>query len=143
MAALDRDPAFRIDRLSSAVLDYGDAHAAFTVGTQAGSDAWGTHQQFSVLGSRGWLRMNFPFAHARPTACSIEVGDASSVGAFPSTTYRFEPANHFLLEVERVSRRLRGDAVPSWPIEDALDTLRTSDALFDSARLGAWQAVAT
>jgi predicted dehydrogenase len=142
VATLDRDPAFRIDRLSSALLDYGDRHAAFTVGTQAGSDAWGSHQQFSVLGSKGWLRMNFPFAHARPMACQIEMGDASSVGAFPTVTYTFEPANHYLLQVERFSRRLLGDAVPGWPIEDALDTMRTIEALFGSARKGTWQELA-
>jgi predicted dehydrogenase len=141
VAALERDPAFRIDRLSSALLDYGDRHAAFTVATQAGSDAWGSHQQFSVLGSRGWLRMNFPFAHARPTACQLEVGDASSVGAFPTTTYTFEPANHYQLQMERFSRKLLGQAVPSWPIEDALETLRTIEALFASARQGGWQDV--
>jgi len=139
VAALERDPAFGIDRLSSGLLDYGDRHAAFTVGTQAGSDAWGTHQQFSVLGSRGWLRMNFGFAHARPTACQLEVGDASSVGAFPTTTYSFEPVDHYLLQVERFSRLLLGEPVPGWPIEDAWNTLRTIEALFASARLDRWQ----
>jgi predicted dehydrogenase len=143
VAALDRDPAFGIDRLSSALLDYGDRHAAFTVGTQAGSDAWGTHQQFSVLGARGWMRMNFGFAHARPTACQLEVGDSSSVGAFPSATYTFEPVNHYLLQVERFSRLLLGQSVPSWPIEDALDTLRTIEALFASARQDGWQRLAS
>lgn len=91
VATLDYDPVFGIDRLSSALLDYGDSHAAFTVSTQAGSSAWGTHQQLSALGSNGWLRFDFPYAHARPTACSIEVGDASTVGSFPSATYAFEP----------------------------------------------------
>ena len=142
VATLDRDPAFGIDRLSSALLDYGDRHAAFTVGTQAGSDDWGSHQQLSVLGSKGWLRMNFAFAHARPTACSLEVGDAGTVGAFPSATYTFEPANHYLLQVERFSRLLLGQAVPSWPIEDAAHILRTIEALFASAREDRWQAVA-
>lgn len=139
VATLDRDPAFGIDRLSSALLDYGDRHAAFTVGTQAGSDAWGTHQQFSVLGSSGWLRMNFGFAHARPSACQLEVGDSSSVGAFPTTIYNFEPVNHYVLQVERFSQLLKGKNVPSWPIEDALNTLRTIEALFASARLNNWQ----
>ncbi|SEB15613.1 Gfo/Idh/MocA family protein [Variovorax sp. YR216] len=142
VAALDRDPAFGIDRLTSGLLDYGDRHAMFTVGTQAGSDAWGTHQQFSVLGSQGWARMNFGFAHARPTACQLEVGDATSVGAFPTQTFAFEPVNHYLLQVERFSRLLLGQSVPSWPIEDALQTLRTVEALFASARTDAWVAVA-
>lgn len=142
VAAMERDPVFGIDRLTSALLDYGDRHAAFTVGTQSGSNAWGTHQQFSVLGSQGWLRMNFGFAHARPTACQLEVGNSSSVGAFPSATYTFEPTNHYLLQVERFSRLLLGQSVPSWPIEDALNTLRTIEALFASARQDSWQTLA-
>lgn len=141
VAALNRDPVFGIDRLTSALLDYGDRHAAFTVGTQAGSDAWGSHQQFTVLGSRGWLRLNFGFAHARPTACQLEVGDSGTVGSFPSATYSFEPANHYELQVERFSRLLLGDTVPTWPIEDALGTLCTIEALFASARQNAWQAL--
>jgi predicted dehydrogenase len=143
VAALERDPGFGIDRLTSALLDYGDRHAAFTVGTQAGSNAWGTHQQFSVLGSQGWLRMNFGFAHARPTACQMEVGDASSVGSFPTTTYTFEPVNHYELQVERFSRLLLGEAAPSWPIEDALNTLRTIEALFASGKKDGWETLAT
>jgi len=139
VATLERDPAFGIDRLTSALLDYGDRHAAFTVATQSGSNAWGTHQQLSVLGGAGWLRFDFPYAHARPSACRIELGDETSVGAFPTETFHFEPVNQYSLQIERFSRRLLGDAVPSWPIEDALNTLRTIEALFASARNGCWQ----
>ncbi len=141
VAAIDRDPSFGIDRLSSALLDYGERHAAFTVATQAGSSGWGTHQQLSVLGCNGWLRMTFPYAHARPTACSIEVGHADTVGAFPSERIAFEPCNQYTLQIERFSRLLLGEDVPSWPIEDALDTMRTIEALFASAQSGGWQRV--
>jgi predicted dehydrogenase len=143
VAALEHDPAFGIDRLSSALLDYGDRHAAFTVATQSGPAGWGTHQQLSVLGGTGWLRFDFPYAQARPSACRIELGDATSVGAVPTTTYSFEPVNQYTLQIERFSRRLLGQAVPSWPIEDALDTLRTIEALFESARGGGWQVLPT
>lgn len=141
VAAMDRDPVFGTDRLTSALLDYGDRHAIFTVGTQAGSEAWGTHQQFTALGSQGWLRMNFGFAHARPTACQIEVGDSGSVGSFPTGTYTFEPVNHYLLQVERFSRLLLGHSVPSWSIEDALSTLQTIEALFASVHQDGWQSL--
>ena len=141
VAALERDPVFGIDRLTSALLDYGDAHAAFTVATQSGSSAWGSHQQLSVLGAKGWLRFDFPFAQARPTACRLELGEAASVGALPTRTFAFEPVDQYLLQVERFSRYLLGDAVATWPIEDALVTLRTIEALFESARGGGWQAL--
>lgn len=71
----------------------------------------------------------------------MEVGNSSSVGSFPSTTYSFEPVNHYQLQIERFSRKLLGQLVPSWPIEDALDTLRTIEALFASARKDGWQAL--
>lgn len=139
VAALERDPVFGIDRLSSALLDYGNAHATFTVATQSGSSAWGSHQQLSVLGATGWLRFDFPFAQARPTTCHLEMGDATSVGATPTETFTFEAVNQYMLHVERFSRLLLGQDVPSWPIEDALVTLRIIEALFDSARQGGWQ----
>jgi predicted dehydrogenase len=138
VAAMEHDPVFRIDRLTSALLDYGDRHAAFTVATQAGPDGWGSHQQLSVLGAKGWLRFDFPYAQARPTACHIEVGDHTSVGAFATESLAFEPVNQYALQVERFSRLLLGEAVPGWPIEDALGTLRTIEALFASSRDGGW-----
>lgn len=141
VAAMERDPHFGIDRLTSALLDYGDSHAAFTVATQSGPNAWATHQQLSVLTSQGWLRFDFPYAQARPTACRIELGDASSAGALPTSSYTFEPVNQYTLQVERFSRHLLGEEVPSWPIEDALDTLDTIEALFESARTGRWQSL--
>ena len=141
IAALDRDPVFRIDRLSTALLDYGDRHATFTVATQGGPSAWATHQQFSVLGSNGWLRCDFPYAHPRPTLCHLFVGDHTSHGSFPTQTFDFEPVNQYTLQVDRFSRYLRGEAVPSWPIEDSLLTLRIIEALFESAKTDRWQKI--
>jgi predicted dehydrogenase len=141
VATLERDPRFGIDRLTSALLDYGDAHAAFTVASQSGPSAWATHQQLSVLGSRGWLRFNFPYAQARPTPCHLEWGDAGSVGALPTRIFAFEPVNQYELQVERFSRLLLGERVPSWRIEGSRTTLRVIEALFESARTGGWVAV--
>jgi predicted dehydrogenase len=140
IAALDRDPAFRTDRLSTALLDYGGQHASFTVGSQTGPSAWASHQQFSVLGSNGWLRCDFPFAHGRPTACHVYVGDHTSHGNVETLAYAFEPVNQYTLQVDRFSRFLAGEAVPSWPIEDSLLTLSIIEALFASAKSGRWEA---
>lgn len=141
VAAIERDPRFGIDRLTSALLDYGEAHATLSVASQAGPAAWATHQQLTVVGACGWLRMNFPFAQARPTPCRIELGDEHSVGAVPTTLIEFAPVNQYALQIERFSRRVRGADVSAWPIEDALGTLRTIEALFASARDGGWQEI--
>lgn len=141
VAALERDPVFGIDRLTSVLMQYRDGHAAMTVSTQAGTNAWGSHQQLSVLGAKGWLRFDFPYAHARPTPCQVDVGDETTVGSFPARQLRFDAANQYVLQIERFSRRVLGHAVPGYPIEDSLDTILTIEAIFASARSGAWQEV--
>jgi predicted dehydrogenase len=141
VAALEVDPTFGIDRLSSALLDYGDCHAAFTVATQSGGDGWGSQQHLTILCAKGWLRFNFPYSQVRPTSCTIELGDATGVGAFPTSTFTFDARNQFMLQAERFSRLLLGDKVPGWPIEESLDTLRTIEGLFESARTGTWQSL--
>jgi predicted dehydrogenase len=138
IGVIDRDPMFGIDRLTSAMLDYSGAHASFSVATQSGTDAWGTHQSLSLLGSEGWLRLDFPFAHARPTQCHLFIGDTSSVGNFATEVMTFPAADHYRLQVDRFSRLLLGEDVPHWPIEDALRTAQISAAILDSALAGRW-----
>ena len=138
VAALDFDPILGIDRLSTAVLDFGDAHAAVTVSTQSGPAGRGSHQQLSVLGSTGWLQLDYPLAHAMATPCHVLVGDELSVGGLASSTITFDPVNQYTLQAERFSRRVLGDDVRIWPIEDALTTLTIIEALFESARSDTW-----
>lgn len=129
-----------VDSLTTAILDYGDAQATFTVSIHAGPNGWGTHQQFSVLGDDGWLSADFPFAHARPTACRLSIGDSQTVGQIASTVRSYEPVDQYRLQVERFSRAIRGEAAAAWPIEDALLTLRVIEAVLQAA--GSSQAVA-
>jgi predicted dehydrogenase len=135
---MDIDPGFGVDRLVTAMLDYGEAHASFTASSQGGTSAWATHQQFSILGSSGWLRANFPYAQARATKCALELGDLTSVGAFPTEIREFPAVNQYALQIERFSRLVAGKDVRHWPIEDSLVTLQVIEGLFRSARDRAW-----
>lgn len=137
-ATMDIDPGFGVDRLVTAMLDYGEAHASFTASSQGGPSAWATHQQFSILGSSGWLRANFPYAQARATPCALEVGDLTSVGALPTKIREFPAVNQYALQIERFSRLVAGNDVRHWPIEDSLVTLRVIEGLFRSARDRDW-----
>jgi predicted dehydrogenase len=142
VGAIDRDPRFGVDRLTSAILDYGDAQATLTVSSQAGGSGWASQQQLFALGSTGWLRADFPYAQARPTACQIEIGEASGAGGLPTRRLTFEPVDQYALQIDRFSRLLLGQDVQSWPIEDALMTLAIIEAVFESAREGGWRAPA-
>jgi predicted dehydrogenase len=137
VAAIDRDPQFGIDRLSTAILDYGTGHATLTVGTQSGPSTL-THQQFSILGAIGWLRCDFPYAHGKASECHVYVGDQTSHGTFETAAFPFDAVNQYALQIDRFSRHLLGEEVPVWPIEDARITLTVIEALFASANTGTW-----
>ncbi|HET7678934.1 MAG TPA: Gfo/Idh/MocA family oxidoreductase [Xanthobacteraceae bacterium] len=137
-AAIDRDPQFGIDRLTTVLLDYGDAHATLTASSQGGTEAWATHQQFSVLGSHGWLRSTFPYAQARPIECRLEVGNLTSVGANATASEYFPPVNQYELQLDRFSRLAQGEAVRSWPLQDALVSIAVIESLFIAAREAKW-----
>lgn len=141
LATLERDPVMRIDRLTTAVLDYGDAQGVFTISTQAGPNGRGSHQLLSVLGSTGWLRADYPLAHAQPTQCHLYLGDEQSYGGFETSTITFAPVNQYTLQAERFSRHLLGDDVPTWPIEDARTTLGIINALFTAAGNNRWEPI--
>lgn len=142
LGVMEMDPQFGIDRLVTAILDYGDAQSTFTVSTQGGADAWATHQLFSVLGSNGWLRCDFPYAQARPSQCHLYLGGPASYGAFETQKFEFPAVSQYGRQVERFSRYLLGDSVETWPLEDALLTLRVIRELFASAQSGGWRDIA-
>jgi predicted dehydrogenase len=137
-AAIDKDPEFGIDRLTSALLDYGQAQATFTAASQGGTAAWATHQQFSILFSHGWLRSTFPYAQARPVESWLEIGDQHSVGANPTTRELFPPVNQYALQINRFSRLVQGEAVKSWSLEDTLLSITIIERLFQSAEEESW-----
>lgn len=127
---------FGVDGLTSGFLDYGDAQATFSVSIRSGPAAWATHQQFTVIGDHGWASLDFPFAHARPTPCTLAVGDGTSVGARPTRVVEYAPVDQYQLQIERFSRLIRGEAAPVWPIEDAQLTLRIIEAVRVAAQDG-------
>ena len=141
VATLDRDPTFKIDRLTTAILAFPQGHASFTVSTQGGPDTGGTHQHFAVLGSRGWLRAEFPFSHAVPSDCRLFIGHDKSIGTKPTREIMFPVLNQYGLQGERFSRLVRGEAVEQYPLEGAIANMRVIDAVFRSGQTGNWEQV--
>jgi len=141
VGSLDRDATFKTDRLTTAILEFPKGHASFTVTTQGGPDTGGTHQHFGIVGSKGWLRAEFPFSHSIPSACRLFIGRDKSIGTKPAREIEFPVLNQYALQGERFSRLVRGEAVEQHPLEGAIANMRVIDALFRSARNGGWERV--
>jgi predicted dehydrogenase len=137
LALSERDPAFAIDRLSSAILEFPRGrHMNFVVSTQAAR-----YQNLLILGSEGWIQVEVPFTHPPDYGCRIFVGANEFPGPLKKQTITLDPVNQYTLQGERFSRLIRGEKVRHWPLESAVANMRVIDALFASAQNGCWQDV--
>src|SRR5690606_35222251 len=121
---MEIDATFKTDRLTSAILEFPSGQAVFTISMQAGPSGGGSHQHFSVVGSTGWIRAEFPFAHGTPTACRLFVGHDKSVGTKPAREMTFPALNQYSLQGERFSWLVRGENVEQFPLETAINNMR-------------------
>ena len=128
---ISRDPAFRTDVLSSAILDFGEGRATFTVGTQVFP-----HQRVEVIGTSGRICVHLPFNAFPdfPARLTVTTGVGEREPVLPAV-------DHYGLEFEEFSRALReGRPVPT-PPEDAVANQKVLDALLASERSGRWEKV--
>ena len=105
-ATMDYDPEFGVDRLVTALLDYGGAHASFTAASQAGTSAWGTHQHFSVLPRE-------PDGYG-PTFRTLRRGRPLALSKLGTTPASAPIRRKFTSSARPTNMRFRSSASPDW-----------------------------
>jgi predicted dehydrogenase len=131
ISLVNRNLQLTTDTLSSAVLDFGEGHSIFTVGTQT----W-PHQSVDIVGTSGKIHIDIPFNIHTDTAVSLTVTTGVGTRVVPCG-----PADQYRLEIDRFSEAIRtGGQIPT-PPSDALGNMRVLDALFRSETSGNWEQV--
>ncbi|MFN0100554.1 MAG: Gfo/Idh/MocA family protein [Bryobacteraceae bacterium] len=127
-AQIERDPQFQTDRLSSAILDYGDVHCQFICGTQLNP-----YQRMHFHGAKGRIEIEIPFNAPpdRPTNVFIDTGS----GPVAQT---FDICDQYTIEGEAFSAAVRGERPVPVSLETAKGNMQTIDAVFRSARENRW-----
>ena len=115
--------------------------ATILISTQAGPATGGSHQHLGLIAEKGWVRMDFPFAHSVPASCHLFIGGTSSIGSSPARAIAFEPVNQYRLQAERFSRLVRRESAVAFPIELAIANMRVLDALRRSGESRGWEDV--
>jgi predicted dehydrogenase len=134
VAAIDRDPEFGVDRITSGMLRFDRGIASFDCG---GSMV--AHQRMELFGDRGRMQLDLPFTPraAERTRIVIEDGSRNS-----GEVVEIDAANQYTLQGDRFSAAIRGlGDVPS-SIDNAIANMRVIDALFRSAESGRWEEIA-
>jgi predicted dehydrogenase len=138
IALVDRDPTFRTDRLTSALMDFGDGRRLdFTVSTQIAP-----HQRLQLCGSKGRIELHIPVNAPQGAATRISIDDCSSLEGTGIVTETLPPSDQYQLQGEAFSRAVRGEIALPYGIEDAIANMRAIDALFRSEQSGRWEDVA-
>ncbi|HEX6143715.1 MAG TPA: Gfo/Idh/MocA family oxidoreductase [Geminicoccaceae bacterium] len=130
-AVIEHDPAFRTDRLTSALLDFGDAQASFTVSTQIAP-----YQRALIFGSDGRIEVEVPVNAPPDRRCRVLLA-----GAGGTETLEHEAVDQYTLQGDVFAELVRTGAPPPFPLEDAIRNMAVIDATFRAAASGRFEAV--
>ncbi|MBN1301850.1 MAG: Gfo/Idh/MocA family oxidoreductase [Melioribacteraceae bacterium] len=125
---IEMDPGFNTDRLVSAILDYGYAHAAFTCSTQIPFD-----QSVKIYGDRGRIEIHRPF--------TPELDEPSKILVFTEEKQEeivFDACNHYTVEFDAFSRAIIDDTPVPTPLTDAVNNMKVIDAVSESSLTQKW-----
>jgi predicted dehydrogenase len=134
-AAIDRDPNFKTDRLTSAIVEFpGSRHLTFTVATQLSP-----HQRVTIVGDAGRIEIMIPFNAPpdRPTEIAIDTGADLFGGG--RKVEQFPVCDQYTLQGDAFSRAIVEGRPLEFPLEDAIANMRVIDAVFRSAERGSWE----
>jgi predicted dehydrogenase len=126
--SIEYDPKMRIDRLASAVLEFGNGISTFACSTQLAN-----HQRGEVFGTRGRIEIEYPFTPPQHTSTKLIHREGESTREFV-----FEGCDQYKLQGDIFSRAILEDLAVPTPIEDGVANMRVIDRIIESSRKGAW-----
>jgi predicted dehydrogenase len=135
LACMERDPSFKTDRLTSAILEFPTGQAVFTVSTQMVY-----YQKMQFFGDAGRIDVEIPFNAPtdKPTRIFIDDGKDLYAGA-SAVVESFPICNQFTIQADLFSTAIRNNTEVPNPLEDAICNMAVIDALFHSAQSGKWE----
>jgi predicted dehydrogenase len=136
VAAVERDPEMRTDRLTSGMLDFGSGQAIFTCSTQMVA-----YQRVQLLGTKGRIELEIPFNAPpdRPTRILIDSGQDLFGGGV--RIEEFDICDQYTLQGDQFSQAVRGEGEVPTPLEDSLANMAVIEAMFESETSGHWEPV--
>ncbi|MDZ7359632.1 MAG: Gfo/Idh/MocA family oxidoreductase [candidate division KSB1 bacterium] len=130
-AYIEYDPNFKIDRLVSAILDFGPRTSTLTCSTQLAR-----HQSATIFGTAGRIDLEIPLNPPLDRPAKIFLRRDSG-----TEEILIEASNQFTIQGEALSLAIINDAPVAVPLEDSLANMKVIEALFESARENSWIAI--
>ncbi len=130
LGAMEYDPRFGTDRLTSGVLDFERGTATFTCATRLAP-----YQRVNIFGTEGRVEIEIPFNAPPDRPCRIwryqRAGDTTE-------EIIFDIRDQYTIQGDLFSCAILDDTAVPTPISDAVANMRVIDAVVRSAKEGAW-----
>ena len=127
-------PEFQTDRLTSAMLDFGDGHSIFTCSTQLVP-----YQRMHFFGTTGRIEIEIPFNAPPDRPTRIFIDNGQDVFGSGITTETFPTSDQYTLQGDAFSRAILENTEVPVPLEDAIENMAVIEAIFQSAKSGQWE----
>ncbi|HVE55598.1 MAG TPA: Gfo/Idh/MocA family oxidoreductase [Pyrinomonadaceae bacterium] len=131
---IERDSETGIDKLTSAILDFPNAQATFTVGARLVS-----FQRMQFLGDKGRLEVQIPFNIPPDTLTRIFIDDGSDLYRQNLETIEFSAVDQYTLQGDEFSKAILDETEQAISLEDSFKNMAVIDAVFRSAESGYWE----
>jgi predicted dehydrogenase len=126
--AIDYDPNFKTDRLTSGVLDFGQGTSTFTCSTQLTP-----YQRVNIFGTEGRIEIEIPFNPPSDRPCKIWLQQGGDIEEI-----LLDICNQYTRQGDLFSQAILNDTEVQTPLEDAVANMRVIEAIVKSSESGSW-----
>jgi predicted dehydrogenase len=135
-AVIERDPRMKIDRLTSAILDFPAGQSIFTCATQLVP-----YQRMQIFGTRGRVEIEIPFNAPPDRPCRVFVDDGCDLFGSGTETLEFPVCDQYTIQGDLFSRAVRDGGEVPVPLESSIRNMAVIDAVVRAAESGKWEEV--
>jgi predicted dehydrogenase len=132
LGQIDRDPQTKIDRLTSAVMEFDGGTSTFTCSTQMAS-----YQRVNIFGTTGRIEIEIPFNAPPDRPCRMWLQTKGATGDH-TEEINLPMSNQYTLQADAFGRAILDDTPVPTPLADAVANMRVIERVFASTERGAW-----
>jgi len=125
---MEEDPNMKVDRLTSAILEFASGTSTFTCATQLMP-----YQRVNIFGTKGRIEIEIPFNAPSDRPCKVWYGDGNRI-----EEVMLDVCDQYTIQGDLFSRAVLEDREVPVPLEDAVANMQVIEALIHSARSRSW-----
>jgi predicted dehydrogenase len=135
-SVVDRDPEMKVDRLTSAILDFAPGQAVFTCSTQLVP-----FQRMQILGTRGRVEIEIPYNIPPDRPSRIFIDEGSELAGRSARIEEIPTCDQYTVQGDLFSKAIQeGGDVPV-SLENAHANMLAIEAVFRAGETGRWEPV--